>query len=270
MAAGWVAAKRLVEVIRYQISDEFSKNVGIRLGVDTVNKAVADFCETAYVYPETGDSRASKTSRFKFMCLNMVAINLAHQGLLTGLEAPKKAVDAMRGLDHYNHESVFIVSKWLTTNLGDKLLDRIADKAVEGEIYRAMIQYTAIFMEQVDTQDQGEFRLQKVTLETAVAKLEKIFPELNDVNKRAANFKEMLYFATAQVRAGNHGPNDCLKTFTDLVEKCRYARTECRQILLPTAMRMAEGLKAIRVANEVCQDNKLKLSCCLFLPLTYI
>ncbi len=259
-----------MEVIRYQISDEFLENLGVRLSVDTIDKAVADFCEAAYVYPETGDSRASKTSRFKFVCLNIVAINLAHQGLLTGLEAPRRAVDAMRGLDHYNHESVFIVSKWLITHLRDELLAKIADRVVEGEIYRALVQYAAIFMERVDRQDQPEFRLHKVTLQTALAKLEKTFPELNDHRQRAANFEEMLNFATAQVQAGNHGPNDCLMTFTDLAEKCRYAKTEYRQMLLPALMRMADGLKAIRIAKEVCQDNKPKLSCCLFLPLTYI
>ncbi|KAK7753631.1 hypothetical protein SLS62_004489 [Diatrype stigma] len=258
IAAGNAASKRLAGVIKHQASDRFGPDY--RIHVSDINSAISDFCKIAYPYPQTGE--ANKTTRFKFVCFNNFAFHLASQKLLTSLDLPQRAIDAMMGkgelsnLPAYNHESVFVVSRWLTTPLGDRLLGEKGSetRAQLPEIYTAFVEYQAKYISLVEHDNREEFRLHKIAVKAAQAKLERLEPRLKAVEAETKRFEDVLEFALGQVQKGNNGPGNIWKQIADKCEIAGKAPENERPRLLADLVRITEDCKPL-VPKEIMWNN---------------
>lgn len=249
---GRAASQRLASIIKYQASDGFDEATRIR--VDDINSAVSDFCKIAYPYPHTGEAQSNKTRRFKFVCFNNFAFGLASQGLLTNLELPQRAIDAMMGDGElsesrcYNHESIFVVSRWLTTPLGAKLLEEGTQTRKQlPEIYKAIIEYTAKYMQWIDQDGRTEFKLHKITVSAAQAKIESIEPTLREgVKDNIKEFENVLNYAHEEVAKGIYGPGGKLKLIVDLAMTTRETSNDVtRRQLAQNLMVLVEECKPL-------------------------
>lgn len=248
IAAGNAASKRLAGVIKYQTNNQF--NPRYRITVSDINSAISDFCKIAYPYPQTGE--ANKTTRFKFVCFNNFAFHLASQKLLTSIDLPQRAIDAMMGrgelsnLPAYNHESIFVVSRWLTTPLGDMLLEESSETRAElPEIYRAFVEYHAKYIKLMEHDNREEFKLHKVTVKAAQAKLERLDLRLRGVETETKKFEDVLGIALKQVQKGNNGPGNIWKQIADKYEIAGKAPESERPQLLADLVKITEGCKFV-------------------------
>ncbi|KAI0006551.1 hypothetical protein F4779DRAFT_595996 [Xylariaceae sp. FL0662B] len=261
VASGNAAANRIVKTIKYLTSAKFEERSKMKLSLEDINKAASDFCATAYPYPQTGTTSTHKASRLKFICFNNFAISLANQGLLDDLDVPKRAIFAMMGENEmsqspgFNHESVFIVSKWFTTSLVDRLLQDEETKVMVPSIYGAISRYKPRYMALYQEHGQTEFKYYGIAIAAAQAKIEGRDKVYKNAEERAQMFKATTELAFEQVENGR--PHPLANTFKEIVHLNEAARKEPneqdRQGIILKLMTMVElcdqSLKVLHQAN---------------------
>ncbi|KAI1081468.1 hypothetical protein F5B20DRAFT_65801 [Whalleya microplaca] len=246
--AGIAASNRIVNVIKYLTSDEFETKTMVKIELKDINEALSAFCKYAYPDPQRGEERVHKVSRLKFICFNAFAIGLANRKLLDSLDVPKRAISAMMGQKEifqspcFNHESVFIVSKWLTTNLVDKLMEDDETKLKIPDIYGAISRYRPRYMELYKQDRKQEFLHYSIAIATAQAKIESSNKTYSNAEEKAQIFKTVTELALKQVEQGyDHPLANMLKEIAHLNEAARNQPDEGeRQEVLLKLMTMVE------------------------------